>query len=178
MDLPILRYILILSLDLQQPSLYIYIYIYMCVCVCVCVCVCCSSKERIKIYFKIGRSTKRFVFFKSIYFVLTYVLYMCMFHIHIYNTYVAFVREHMAQGLGNGILNKTWTYIYICIYIYWCYENEWKTGSNNILRHFKKNENFENNMVLSKYISPVIKGNKRKKKIFKLSSIYKGKAMF
>ena len=37
MDLPILKYILILSLDLQQPSLNIYIYIYMCVCVCVCI---------------------------------------------------------------------------------------------------------------------------------------------
>ena len=37
----------------------------MCVCVCVCVCKdgCCRSEERIKIYFKIGRSTKTFVFF-------------------------------------------------------------------------------------------------------------------
>ena len=43
----------------------------MCVCVCVCVCVC--------IYITIGRSTKRFVFFEIIYFVLAYVLYICMF---------------------------------------------------------------------------------------------------
>ena len=40
---------------------------------------CCRSKERIRMYFKIGRSTKRFVFFEFIYFVLTYVLYICMF---------------------------------------------------------------------------------------------------
>ena len=31
--------------------------------------VCCRSKERIKIYLKIGRSTKRFVFCEFIYFV-------------------------------------------------------------------------------------------------------------
>ena len=37
---------------------------------------------------KIGRSTERFVFFKFIYFVLTYVLYICF-------QLVAFVREHM-----------------------------------------------------------------------------------
>ena len=37
----------------------------MCVCMCVCVRarVCCRFKERIKIYFKIGRSTKKFVVF-------------------------------------------------------------------------------------------------------------------
>ena len=33
--------------------------------------VCCRSKERIKKYLKINRSTKRFVFFEFIYFVLT-----------------------------------------------------------------------------------------------------------
>ena len=58
-----------LSLSLSfSLSLSIYIYIY----------VWCRSKERIKIYIR-RRSTKRFVFFKFIYFVLTYVLYMCMF---------------------------------------------------------------------------------------------------
>ena len=44
-----------LSLSL---SIYIYIYIYKDGC--------CRSKERIRIYFKIGRSMKRFVFFESI----------------------------------------------------------------------------------------------------------------
>ena len=38
--------------------------------------VCCRSKERIRIYLKIRRSTKRFVCFWFIYFVLTYVLYI------------------------------------------------------------------------------------------------------
>ena len=50
---------------------------------------CCRPKERIRIYFKISRSTKRFVFFKFIYFVLTYRLYICMFQL------VAFVWEHV-----------------------------------------------------------------------------------
>ena len=40
---------------------------------------CFRSKERIRIYFEIRRSTKRFIFFKFINFVLTYMLYMCMF---------------------------------------------------------------------------------------------------
>ena len=48
------------------------------------------SKERIRIYFKIGRSTKRFVVFEFIYFVLTYVLY-----IYVCFQLVAFVREHV-----------------------------------------------------------------------------------
>ena len=55
---------------------------YICICIRTLVCgytKCCRSKEKIKIYFKIGRSTKRFVFFEFSYFVLTYVLYMCMF---------------------------------------------------------------------------------------------------
>ena len=39
---------------------------------------CCRSKERIRKCFKIRRSTKR-LFFEFIYFVLTYVLYICMF---------------------------------------------------------------------------------------------------
>ena len=40
---------------------------------------CCRSKEKIRIYFKIGRSTNRFVLIGFIYFVFTYVLYICMF---------------------------------------------------------------------------------------------------
>ena len=58
----------------------------MCVCVCVCVCTCCRSKERMKIYFKIGRSTKRFVFLKK--------LFILFLHSVIY-MYVIFVIEHM-----------------------------------------------------------------------------------
>ena len=82
--------------------MYVCVCIYMCVCVCIYIYIyyhpqtislyhnssvwldkdgCCRSKERIRIYFKIGRSTKRFVFFEFIYFVLTYMLYIyiCMF---------------------------------------------------------------------------------------------------
>ena len=62
--------------------IYIYIYIYKDDC--------CWSKERIRIYNKIGRSTKRFVFFEFIYFVLTYVLY-----IYVCFQFVAFVRDHI-----------------------------------------------------------------------------------
>ena len=57
-------------IDLGYKFYNIYIYIYN---------VCCRSKERIKIYFKTGRSMKRLVFFEFIHFVLTYVFYMCMF---------------------------------------------------------------------------------------------------
>ena len=47
----------------KKLNIYIYIYIYKDGC--------CKSKERIRIDFKIGRSTKRFVFFEFIfYFVL------------------------------------------------------------------------------------------------------------
>ena len=55
----------------------------------------------IYIYIKIGRSTKRFVFFESIYFVLIYLLYMCMFPACSFrqSTYVA-------QGLVNGELMR------------------------------------------------------------------------
>ena len=70
--------------------------------------ICCRSKERIKIYFRIGRSTKRFVIFSFIYFVLTYVLYMCMFpaccfhKVHTFYICVcfqlfAFIREHICH---------------------------------------------------------------------------------
>ena len=72
---------------------FIYIYIY----------VCCRSKERIKMYSRIGRSMKRFVFFKFIYFVLTYVLYMYMFPASCFHQ-----RTYVAQGLVNGVLNETW----------------------------------------------------------------------
>ena len=41
--------------------------------------VCCRSKERIKIYFKIGRSMKRFVFFEFIYFVNEFKKYKSLF---------------------------------------------------------------------------------------------------
>ena len=50
----------------------------------------CRSKERIRIYFKIRRSTKRFLFFKFIYFVLTYMLY-----VYVCFQLVAFIGEHM-----------------------------------------------------------------------------------
>ena len=54
----------------------------MCVCVCVCVCVgcvcvyfrfCCWSKQRKSSHFQMERATKRFIFFKELFFVLTYV---------------------------------------------------------------------------------------------------------
>ena len=48
----------------------------------------CWSKERIRIYFKIRRSTKGFVCLEFIYFVLTYVLCVCF-------QLLAFVREYM-----------------------------------------------------------------------------------
>ena len=38
--------------------------LYICVCVCVCIDGCRRSKERIRIYFNIGRSTKIFLFLK------------------------------------------------------------------------------------------------------------------
>ena len=70
--------------------IYTYIYIYIYIYIYFKYNVCCRSKERIRIYFKIGRSTKRFVFFEFIYFVLTYVLY-----IYVRFQLVAFVREHV-----------------------------------------------------------------------------------
>ena len=68
--------------------------------------VCCRSKERMKMYFKIGTSTKGFVFFEFIYLVLTYMLYTGMFpaccfrqstycYICVYFQLIAFVSEHM-----------------------------------------------------------------------------------
>ena len=66
------------------------------------VCVCYRSKERIKIYFKIGRSSKRFVSFEFIYFVLVYMLYMRMFLACCFRQ-----RAYVAQGLVNGVLNET-----------------------------------------------------------------------
>ena len=63
---------------------------------------CCRSKERIRIYFKIRRSTKRFVFFEFINFVLTYMLYM-----YIFPAYCFRQRTYVTQGLVNGVLNET-----------------------------------------------------------------------
>ena len=63
---------------------------------------CCRSKERIKMYFKMGRSTKRLVFFEFIYFIQTYMLYMCMSPACCFRQ-----RTYMAQGLVNGVLNET-----------------------------------------------------------------------
>ena len=58
---------------------------------------CCRPKERIRIYFKIRRSTKRFVFFEFIHFVLhTCYIYVCF-------QLVAFAREyvwHKAFSMG------------------------------------------------------------------------------
>ena len=52
--------------------------------------------------FKIGRFTKRSVFFKSIYFVLTNVLYICMLPACCFRQ-----RTCLAHGLFNGVINKT-----------------------------------------------------------------------
>ena len=73
---------------------------------------CCRSKKRIRLYFRIRRSTKRFVFFKFIYFVLTYVLYTCMFPVCCF-----LQRTYVAQGLVNGVLNEIWTHS--------CFQFEW-----------------------------------------------------
>ena len=62
----------------------VYISIY--ICVCVCVCVCCGSKERINIYFKIGWSTKRFVFF---------LIYLFCSYIHIYVSNLLLLSENI-----------------------------------------------------------------------------------
>ena len=80
---------------------------------------CCRSKERIRIYFKIRRYTKRFVYFKFIYFVLTYVLYICMFPACCFRQ-----RTYGAQGLFNGALNETWTHS--CFQYNW--HLVWQTG--------------------------------------------------
>ena len=66
---------------------------------------CCRSIERIRIYFKIRRSMRRFVFFEFIYFVLTYVLYICLFLACCFHQ-----RTYVAQGLVNTVLNETWTH--------------------------------------------------------------------
>ena len=68
--------------------------------------------------FKIGRSTKRFAFFEFIYFVLTYVLFICMFPACCFRQRIC-----MAQGLLNEVLNETW-YIYIYIYCHPLSSNE------------------------------------------------------
>ena len=73
---------------------------------------CCRSKERMRIYFRIGRSTKRFVFFEFIYFVLTYMLYVCMFPVCCFRQ-----RTCVAQGLFNVVLNETWTHS--------CFQYKW-----------------------------------------------------
>ena len=56
-----------------------------------------GPKKKIKIYSKIRRSMKRFVVFESIYFVLMYVLYMCMFPACCFRQ-----RTYVAQGLVKG----------------------------------------------------------------------------
>ena len=73
---------------------------------------CCRSKERIRIYFKIGRSTKRFVFLELIYFVLTYVLYTCMFPAGSFCQ-----RTCVAQGLLIWVPTETWNQS--------CFQYEW-----------------------------------------------------
>ena len=83
---------------------YIYIYIYKDSC--------CRSKERIRIYSKRGRSTKRFVFFEFIYFVLTFVLYMCMFTACCFRQ-----RTCVAQGNFDGVLNEI--RIHSCVHYKW-----------------------------------------------------------
>ena len=85
-----------------NPFIYIYIYKDGC----------CRSKERIRIYIKIRRSTKRLVFFECIYFVLTYVLYICVFPACCFRQ-----RTYVAQGLFNGVLNETWTHS--CFHYKW-----------------------------------------------------------
>ena len=98
---------------------YIYIYIYIYIYTYIYIYVYCRSKERIKIYFKIGRSTKRFVFFWFIYFDLSYLLHTYMFPACCFRQ-----RTYIAQGLVNGVLNENELtlvcniYIYIYIYIY------------------------------------------------------------
>ena len=55
-----------------------------------CVCVCGRSKEKRKIYIKIGRSTKRFVYFLNLFILFSHTCYICIcFQL------VAFVREHI-----------------------------------------------------------------------------------
>ena len=63
-------------------------------------------------YFKIRRSTKRFVFFEFIYFVLTYVLYICMFPACCFRQ-----RTYVARRPFNGVLNETWTHS--------CFQYKW-----------------------------------------------------
>ena len=62
--------------------------------------------------FKIGRSTKRFVFFEFIYFVLTYELYICMFPACCFHQ-----KTCVAQGFFNGVLNEIWTHS--------CFQYKW-----------------------------------------------------
>ena len=62
--------------------------------------------------FKIGRSTKRFIFFEFIYFVLAYVLYICMFPACCFRQ-----RTCEVQGLLNGVLYENWTHS--------CFQYKW-----------------------------------------------------
>ena len=87
-----------------QAYIYIYIYIYKDGCW--------KSKERIRIYFEIKRSTKRFLFFGFIYFVLAYVLYICMFPVCCLRQ-----RKYVTQGLVSGVLIETWTHS--------CFQYKW-----------------------------------------------------
>ena len=75
--------------------------------------VCCSSKERIRIYFKIRRSTKRFVFFEFIYFgfIIVIYIYIC---VCVCVCVCVFPACCFCQR----------TYIYIYIYIYIIYISE------------------------------------------------------
>ena len=62
---------------------------------------CCRSKEGKK-YFKMSRSTKRFVFFRTYLFILflyTYMFSACRFR----------QRTYMAQGLVNGVLTRLYS---------------------------------------------------------------------
>ena len=115
-------------------SMYVFIYMYMCVYVCIYVyiyifihiCICiwiyipiyiymyggCRGKEQIRIYLKIRRSTRRFVFFEFIYLVLAYVLYICMFPACCFRQ-----RTYVAQCFFNGAHNETWTHS--CFHYKW-----------------------------------------------------------
>ena len=65
------------------------------------------NENKIKIYlythFKIGMSTKRFVYFRIYLFIL--FLHTCMFPASCFCQ-----RTHMAHSLVNGVLNETWTH--------------------------------------------------------------------
>ena len=59
----------------DRKVLYIYIYIY--------IYGCCRSKERIRIYFRISKSTKRFVFFEFIHFLKLFCSYIRVIYMYV-----------------------------------------------------------------------------------------------